>query len=219
MLRHIFKVFFIGKLLFFCPLTFFAQIHLPEPTLFISMEFDRINPVSDPDGKSYKTISLLKKLWLAENLNYEVANSWCYDNSLSNCRQYGRLYTWKAATEACSRLGTGWRLPTNKEWNDLAMHFGGTFNFEGEYKSYGDPNKSYSALLKNGNSGFSALLGGVRKGDGQFLTMSTWGYYWSSSQINDEWAWSTGFDLEHGGIIGLGPGYKPEGFSCRCVKD
>lgn len=49
------------------------------------------------DGKEYKTFSYTYKdttwTWLAENLNYETPNSWCYDDDPANCETYGRLYS------------------------------------------------------------------------------------------------------------------------------
>lgn len=49
------------------------------------------------DGKEYKTFSFTYKdttwTWFAENLNYAVDNSWCYDDDPANCETYGRLYS------------------------------------------------------------------------------------------------------------------------------
>ncbi|MBO4436868.1 MAG: hypothetical protein J5791_08310 [Fibrobacter sp.] len=55
----------------------------------------------DRDGKVYKTFSIEVEgetyTWLAENLNYAVDNSWCYEDDPANCEKYGRLYsTWAA---------------------------------------------------------------------------------------------------------------------------
>ena len=56
----------------------------------------------DPrDGQIYKTVAIGSQTWMAENLNYEMANSTCYDNFVSNCYKNGRLYAWKAALESC----------------------------------------------------------------------------------------------------------------------
>ncbi|MDR3000768.1 MAG: hypothetical protein LBU89_05835, partial [Fibromonadaceae bacterium] len=52
----------------------------------------------DPrDGQRYRITKIGELLWMAENLNYKVAdslNSWCYDDDDSNCEKYGRLYDW-----------------------------------------------------------------------------------------------------------------------------
>ncbi len=78
-------------------------------------------------GENYSTIqySAGGLTWMTKNLNYELPDSWCYDNDPANCAEYGRLYTWEAAKKACQSLGNGWRLPTDQEWRDLAKRFGG----------------------------------------------------------------------------------------------
>ena len=66
-----------------------------------------ILPASTPEygnvtlgDQSYRTIELDGLTWMAENLNYEVVDSWCYENKSSNCNKYGRLYNWEAANKA-----------------------------------------------------------------------------------------------------------------------
>ena len=56
------------------------------------------------------------KEWTTANLNVNASPSYCYSDSELNCRRYGRLYTWAAASRACETLGGGWRLPTDDEW-------------------------------------------------------------------------------------------------------
>ncbi|HEX6216291.1 MAG TPA: FISUMP domain-containing protein [Vicinamibacterales bacterium] len=68
------------------------------------------------------------KEWTTANLNVNASESYCYDDAESNCRRYGRLYTWASAQRVCESLVSGWRLPTDDEWRQLAKRYGGVSN-------------------------------------------------------------------------------------------
>lgn len=54
--------------------------------------------------------------WMAENLNLETGNSYCYDDDPANCDIYGRMYDYTTAMNACP---VGWRLPDKPDWSTL----------------------------------------------------------------------------------------------------
>ena len=102
-----------------------------------------MNSFKDPrDGQVYKTVSINGKTWFAENLRYKVEEgSSSYDDLESNGEEYGLLYNWDAAQQACPE---GWRLPTDEELTELARHFGGYFDGL-DKKTHDDPSKSFKA--------------------------------------------------------------------------
>jgi uncharacterized protein (TIGR02145 family) len=138
------------------------------------------------DGKTYKTVEIGGKTWMAQNLNYQAGNSWCYGNDNSNCGKYGRLYDWKTARTACP---SGWHLPSHQEWDNLSQAVGGVRGTDEEGNTYwteaGKKLKSTSGWNKNGNGsddfGFSALPGGYRSTGGSFGPPGISENWWSAT--------------------------------------
>ena len=59
------------------------------------------------DGQYYKTIEIDGVVWFAENLNYALEGSLCFEDSLYYCGIYGRLYTHKQALAEGDSIPTG----------------------------------------------------------------------------------------------------------------
>ena len=126
------------------------------------------------DGQIYRTVKIGNQTWMAQNLNYETAESFCYDDHMSSCLKYGRLYTWTAATNVCP---AGWHLPTLAEWDELIDSLGGMPSAALALKSKtGWKSKSSSHDAKGTDSlGFSVLSSGMRNDDGTYLNIQLFG--------------------------------------------
>ena len=150
-----------------------AEEALEEPVT-LAEEVDTKSKVEKPTASSSNSQVASKimkdgRRWTTKNLNVNVRGSYCYDDKDSNCSKYGRLYTWEAAKTACKRLGSGWRLPSDKEWEKLAIAYGGLIRQNGgKYEDIDNPKASYKSLLRGGDSGFVALLGGYRDSYGSY---------------------------------------------------
>ena len=106
--------------------------------------------VRDSDGNAYVAKVMSDgRTWTTENLRLALPGSYCHSDAASECLRFGRLYTWASAAEACGRLGTGWRLPTDNEWRQLAKAYGGTLGDS-------DGRAAFAGLLAGGPSGFNA---------------------------------------------------------------
>jgi uncharacterized protein (TIGR02145 family) len=153
--------------------------------------------------------------WTTKNLNVTREQSYCYDNSERNCRQYGRLYTWESALGACRALGGGWRLPTNEEWRQMANHYGG---IRQEAADLGKA--AYTALITGGSSGFDAVHGGGRTGkSGEYERLDAHGFYWSATESDRDRAWFYNFGKGGQSVGRHENGEKFWALSVRCVKE
>jgi len=176
------------------------------------------------NGKTYNTVRIgNNKVWMAENLDYKTADSWCYDDDPYECDTYGRLYSWSAAmNDACPN---GWRLPSRSEWGDLARAAGGT----GTYGAGGTAgtklksNSGWNVLIWDLNAtddyGFAAMPGGYTNYFiGDFSDAGDIGYWWTASEGNTGNAYyrSMRYDSES---VDEGVKDKYIGMSVRCVRE
>ena len=186
------------------------------------------------DGQTYKTVIIGSQTWMAENLNYESINSFCYDDDVGNCSKYGRLYTWSAAIDSVGTWGdngkgcgyestcsliepvrgvcpSGWHLPSADEWESL-------FAATGDELIAGTKLRSKSGWELDGNGtddfGFSAFPAGQRDGT----------YYVGEGYDADFWS-STGYEETAFRMClsfdDMFVGHHPTNIalSVRCLKD
>jgi uncharacterized protein (TIGR02145 family) len=189
-------------------------------------------------GAPDKTITIGTQTWMAENLNVsnfrngdpipEVTTTeewvtagksgkpaWCYyNNDPANEKKYGKLYNWFALTDPRGLAPTGWHVPSLEEWTLLLSYLGRDagrkMRTAGDWKSANDNGTN--------ESGFSALPGNCRFGDGDFFeSNSSDGYWWSSTEFLTTHT-GYGFNIEYYGPVSKHL-YDDDGLSVRCVKD
>jgi len=188
--------------------------------------------VTDKGGNSYRAVKIGAQTWMAENLNYVTADSYCYDDDESYCWKYGRLYNWYDAMSACP---VGWRLPTEAEYSDLFEEVGGWMVAGEKLRSqYGWPvwpDNGYGEIDWNGTDdyGFAVLPGGVgvfsNTGDGSigFSMGDSWGYWWNATEVGDDRARTHNIRAEGSAIYlsapGSGSSKSDALLSVRCLKN
>ena len=194
--------------------------------------------IDSRDGQTYKTVAIGTQTWMAENLNFETENSYCYKDSASYCSKYGRLYTWAAAMDGVGTWSTngkgcsydmtcsptypvrgvcpdGWHLPNMGEWKTLFAVMGGQ-------STAGKVLKSTSGWNNNGNGtdafSFSALPAGYRNDEGYYGIYMYRADFWSSTEGNSSSAFrvNLNYDSDNAILLNLNKKYA---FSVRCLKD
>jgi len=130
---------------------------------------------------------------MAENLNFAVEGSRCYNDSTAYCGKYGRLYNWNTAKTACPN---DWHLPSDKDWNVLRdfvnpgcskSSYGYTSfrcNGVGTKLKATSGWKDYEGKSGNGEDkyDFSALPGGFSYSGSNFYNVGSKGYWWTASE-------------------------------------
>ncbi|MCL2260894.1 MAG: fibrobacter succinogenes major paralogous domain-containing protein [Fibromonadales bacterium] len=167
------------------------------------------------DSQSYRCVPIGNQVWMAENLNYDVSGSLCYDNNPANCTTYGRLYDWATAMSVCP---SGWHLPSDDEWTTLIDYV----ESQGSCTDCAGTRLKATSGWNSGGNGtdnhsFSALPGGCGIGT-SFSNVGYYDYWWSASEdyATNAYYRFMGYsysyvDRNYDGKMNL--------FSVRCVQD
>ena len=145
------------------------------------------------DGQSYDVVKIGDLTWMAENLNFETAGSFCPEGDSRNCPRLGRLYSWAEARSVCPE---GWRLPTKENFESLVAVTSEEVVPSPSLSRAGAALKSSDGWFKKGNGsdalGFKALPAGYRgavlKTDdgtvtgGKFDGIGGYAYFWSADE-------------------------------------
>jgi uncharacterized protein (TIGR02145 family) len=125
----------------------FDENEFPAKYLNSTYVYETLN--DNRDGKTYKTVTIGGKTWMAQNLNFAggegyfmtSSNNGCYKDAPINCNKEGRTYTWAAAMnlpssydaqDAGNLIGEnhqgicpeGWHIPSEVEFQQLIADVG-----------------------------------------------------------------------------------------------
>jgi uncharacterized protein (TIGR02145 family) len=204
-----------------------------------------LRPLPNPDeeaeiaSQNENEVKIGNQIWKASNLNTDRFRNgdlipvvvsaeewkrvcenkqpaWCYyDDDSKNGDKYGRLYNWYAVADARGLCPVGWHVPSDAEWTLLINYLGGD-------SAAGEKMRSTNGWKNNGNgtnqSAFSGLPAGIRGGDGVFYGVGDYGFCWSSTEDDPDFAlFLILFDTDVNGYQSSGD--KQSGFSVRCLRD
>ena len=191
-------------------------------------------------NKFYKTVYKYPLCWMKENLNIgtridktqnqsqqfpEVIEKYCYLDLEDSCDVYGGLYQWNemmgytisnGATGICP---AGWHLPTDSEWTDFVVSFGGESVSGGKMKEPGTSHWQSPNTGASNTSGFTGLGGGrYRSSSGVFDLNRQYGLFWSSTFSAGTLSWRRYLAYDAAGISN-GTNTWNDALSVRCVRE
>ena len=200
--------------------------------------------VKDHDGNIYNTVTIGKQVWMKENLKTLTYNNgdsitttigdssdisaetdpkyqWInnYPFKSWNLRDYGRLYTWYAATDSRNICPSGWHLPTDSEWTSMENNIGCDSKVVVKIKEAGSTHWYCKSDIPSDNeSGFTLLPGGSRNYYGQCSLAGFYGEWWTSSDYHPFTAWKRSLFCTDT-LLDRDIRYKHNGLSVRCVSN
>ncbi|NTV45450.1 MAG: hypothetical protein HGB11_02765 [Chlorobiales bacterium] len=200
--------------------------------------------VTDVDGNVYHTITIGIQVWMVENLKttkyrngdpitnitdnaqWNVAAAtgapgYCiYDNDAANASTYGHIYNWYAVNDSRNIAPAGWHIPTRAEMQTLMDFLGGDSQAGNALKESGSTHWQSSNTAATNSSGFTALPGGFRYENGNFLNKGEFAYFWSITTFSND-ATEAYYRSIYTGNGSVNDFYtsKATGFSVRCIKD
>ena len=148
-----------------------------------------------------------------------TTGAWCYYNNDPLTEPlYGKLYNWYAVNDPRGLAIDGYHIPTDYEWSLLTNYLGGDTVAGGKMKQTGIGYWNAPNTDATNESGFTGLPGGTRYDIGSYSDIGDFGYWWSSTESNTNYAWIR--DLyNYSGGADRGSYSKKNGFSVRLVKD
>ena len=160
-----------------------------------------------------------------------TTGAWCYfASNTANGTIYGKLYNWYAVAgiyDAASAANPALRkklapdgshVPSDAEWTTLTSFLGGESVAGGKMKATGTSLWLSPNTEATNSSGFTGLPGGFRGSLGNFFSIGTSGYWWSSTESGTLRAWYRYLESGNGNTIRDYVG-KGDGLSVRCLKD
>ena len=198
-----------------------------------------IYTVKDIDGNKYKIVKIGDQVWMAENLKTTTYNdgsaianitgstawseldsgAYCWQhNDISYKDEYGALYNWFAVSTG-KLCPTGWHVPSNTEWEELATFLGGASIAGGKMKETGLDHWVSPNTGATNSSGFTARAGGWRAhNNGTFQYLGRSFTYWASNEKESTLAYA-GYIMSESQSLVLTHSEKQRGRSVRCIKD
>lgn len=123
----------------------------------------------DPrDDQPYETVTINGRTWMKENLRFQSPDSQQYDSLDESTPRYGRLYSFIEARTVCPER---WHIPTEADWDALAMSVGQTWK---------SGSALFEALTEVDRGPFPMVFAGIyeEQPSKAFYEQGRAGYFW-----------------------------------------
>jgi uncharacterized protein (TIGR02145 family) len=195
--------------------------------------------VKDTDGNVYKTVTIGKQVWMAENLKTTKFNDgtaitlvaddqawggltlpafcWYNKDAAANKNTYGALYNWFTVNtnKLCPK---GWHVSTDAEWTTLTTFLGGESVAGGKLRETGITHWEKPNTGATNESGFTTLPGGYRNNHGAFANINFFGFWWTATENVPTASWCRTMGCTGSNVLRIFS-LKKNGYSVRCIKD
>ncbi len=207
------------------------KLQLP-PILDFNYETNYGTLFDTRDGQNYQVVRINNQIWLAENFRYlpskEKGDKYCNSETLNGYLEkgYGRFYDWDTAMNIAPE---GWKLPSNKDFQELIDFIKKDNNLSVENEEVGKYLKSVDGWgwgplfnpdneLNNDKYGFNAKPAGIYGKTGYYIFLS----FWSSSEFSStecKYAYCYCLDSFNNKILAKDNKDRGCGLSLRLVKN
>lgn len=194
--------------------------------------------LQDIDGNIYNTVTIGTQVWMKENLKVTSFNDgtpiplitdntewrilsspgycWYKNDEAAYAGTYGALYNWYTVSN--NLCPVGWHVPSDKEWTTLTDFLVDEKVAGGKLKETGTTHWLSPNTGATNETDFTALPGGYCNFNGEYNFISSYGYWWSATQVNSTYSWPRSIPYSNITVDRL-PNDKRNGMSVRCVKD
>lgn len=203
--------------------------------------FKTLGIITDVDGNSYEVVEIGNQTWMAENLKtskyrngdpiplvdneeewflIDSSGAFCYYNDdQNNNLVYGKLYNWHALADVRGICPEGFTVPDNEDWSTLVAYAGGPETAGSGLKHKGFEYWQIPNAGATNATGFTALPGGYRVGNG-FFSKGKFANFWSATEHPENdgigvYFLTVSYDNTYAYMATM---FKRAGHSVRCIK-